>query len=156
MSKISSEIRTIVAARAHHVCEYCLIAEADSFFSFQIEHIISRKHSGSSELENLALSCVFCNRYKGGGIASLIPGTNELIQFYNPRTMRRREHFHLNEVFIEPLPDIGEATIRILQMIADDQILERRVLYNRRRYPTRKCFTAHNGTLKLFRIFHRS
>lgn len=136
MSKISSEIRTIVSVRAHHVCEYCLIAEADAFFRFQIEHIISRKHGGSSELENLALSCVFCNRYKGSDIATLNPETNELIQFYNPRTMRWREHFRLNEVFIEPLTEIGEATVRILQMNHEDQILERRVLYNRGRYPS--------------------
>lgn len=135
MSRISLEIREIVAARAHHVCEYCLIAEVDSFFKFQIEHIISRKHGGSSELENLALACVFCNRYKGSDIASLIPATNELIQFFNPRTMRWSEHFHLSEVVIEPLTDIGEATVRILQMNHDDQILERRVLYNRGRYP---------------------
>ncbi|CAN5588011.1 hypothetical protein BH10ACI1_BH10ACI1_08870 [soil metagenome] len=136
MSKISSEIRQIVAVRAHYVCEYCLIAEEDAFFRFQIEHIVSRKHGGSSELENLALACVFCNRYKGSDIASLIPKTNELIGFYNPRTMRWREHFRLNEVLIEPQTEIGEATIRILQMNHDDQILERRVLHNRGRYPS--------------------
>lgn len=135
MSKISSEIRGIVAARAHHVCEYCLIAEEDAFFKFQLEHIISRKHGGSSELENLAFACVFCNRYKGSDIASLTPETNELVPLYNPRTMRWREHFHLNEVVIEPQTEIGEATVRILQMNADDQILERRVLYHRGRYP---------------------
>jgi hypothetical protein len=136
MSNVNAETRRIVAVRAHHVCEYCLIAEADAFFRFQIEHIISRKHGGNSELENLALSCVFCNRYKGSDIASLNPETNELVRFYNPRTMRWREHFHLNEVVIEPLTEIGEATIRILQMNHDDQILERRVLYNRGRYPS--------------------
>ncbi len=135
MSRISSDIREIVAARAHYVCEYCLIAEADAFFRFQIEHIISRKHGGTSEIENLALACVFCNRHKGSDIASLKPGTGELVQFYNPRTMRWREHFRLNEVFIEPLTDIGEATVRILQMNHDDQILERIVLYRRGRYP---------------------
>lgn len=135
MSNIASEIRRVVAARAHYVCEYCLIAEEDSFFKFQIEHIISRKHGGSAESENLALACVFCNRYKGSDIATLNPQTNQLIQFYNPRTMRWREHFRLNEVVIEPQTDIGEATVRILQMNHDDQILERRVLYNRGRYP---------------------
>jgi hypothetical protein len=136
VSKISSESRQAVAVRAHHVCEYCLIAEADAFFKFQIEHIISRKHSGSSELENLALACVFCNRYKGSDIASLNPETNELVQFYNPRTMRWREHFYLKEVIIEPLTEIGEVTVRILQMNHDDQILERRVLYNSGLYPS--------------------
>ena len=136
MSKISTEIRSLVAVRAHYVCEYCLIAEADAFFRFQIEHIISRKHGGSSELENLALACVFCNRYKGSDIATLIPGTTELIPFYNPRTMRWREHFSLEEVRIEPLTDIGEATIRILQINQADQIAERQLLYNRGRYPS--------------------
>ncbi len=139
MSKVSPETRQIVVVRAHHVCEYCLIAEDDAFFKFQIEHIISRKHGGSSELENLALSCVFCNRYKGSDIASLNPQTNELVKFYNPRTMRWREHFYLNEVVIEPLTEIGEATIRILQMNADEQILERQVLQRRGRYPNQNA-----------------
>jgi hypothetical protein len=80
-SRVSPETRRIVAARANHICEYCLIAEADAYFRFQVEHIISRKHSGSSELENLALACVFCNRYKGSDVASLIPGTSEPIRF---------------------------------------------------------------------------
>ncbi|MEO8074330.1 MAG: HNH endonuclease [Acidobacteriota bacterium] len=136
MSKINAGTRRIVAVRAHYVCEYCLIAEEDAFFRFQIEHIISRKHGGSSKLDNLALACVFCNRYKGSDIASLTPETNELVRFYNPRTMRWREHFRLQEVFIEPLTEIGEATTRILQMNHEDQILERRVLHVRGRYPS--------------------
>ena len=139
MNRISAEIRQTVAARAQNVCEYCLIAEEDAFFRFQIEHIISRKHGGSDALENLALACVFCNRYKGSDIATLSPGTNELIGFYNPRTMRWREHFQLDEVIIKPLNAVGEATIRILQMNAEEQILERRVLYNRGRYPNEKA-----------------
>jgi hypothetical protein len=135
-SRISSETRQIVAARANYVCEYCLIAEEDAYFRFQVEHIISRKHGGSSELENLALACVFCNRYKGSDIASLIPETNKLIRFYNPRVDRWNEHFRLNGVVIEPLTEIGEATVRILQMNHDDQILERQVLSRRGRYPS--------------------
>ena len=133
---ISSETRQIVATRANNVCEYCLIAEEDAYFRFQIEHIISRKHGGSSELENLALACVFCNRYKGSDIASLKPDTDELVRFYNPRTMRWREYFRLNGVFIEPLTEVGEATVRILQMNHQDQILERQVLSRRGRYPS--------------------
>lgn len=134
-SYISPEVRRIVASRANSVCEYCLIAEEDAYFIFQVEHIISHKHGGSSELENLALACVFCNRYKGSDIASLTPETGELIRFYNPRTDRWREHFRLNGVVIESLTEIGEATIRILQMNHDDQILERQVLSRHGRYP---------------------
>jgi hypothetical protein len=135
-SRVSSETRQIVASRANFVCEYCLIAEEAAYFKFQVEHIISRKHGGSSELENLALACVFCNRYKGSDIASLIPETNELIRFYNPRVDRWHEHFRLNGVVIESLTEIGKATVRILQMNHDDQILERQVLSRRGRYPT--------------------
>ena len=133
---ISPETRQILASRANFVCEYCLIAEADAYFRFQVEHIISRKHGGSSELENLALACVFCNRYKGSDIASLIPESGELVRFFNPRINRWREHFRLNGVVIEPLTEIGEATVRILQMNHDDQILERQVLSRRGRYPS--------------------
>ena len=135
-SNISSEMRQIVASRANFVCEYCLIAEEDAYFRFQIEHIISRKHGGSSELENLALACVFCNRYKGSDIATLKPETDELIRFDNPRVERWREHFRLDGVVIEPLSAIGEATVRILQMNHDEQILERQVLSRRGRYPS--------------------
>ena len=135
-SHISPEMRQTVASRANFVCEYCLIAEEDAYFRFQVEHIISRKHGGSSELENLALACVFCNRYKGSDIATLKPETDELVRFYNPRTMRWREHFRLNGVVIESLTEIGEATIRILQMNTDDRILERQVLSQRGRYPS--------------------
>ena len=133
---ISPETRQIVANCANFVCEYCLIAEADAYFRFQVEHIISRKHGGSSELENLALACVFCNRYKGSDIASLIPESNELVRFFNPRINRWREHFRFNGVVIEPLTAIGEATVRILQMNHDDQLLERQVLSRRGRYPS--------------------
>jgi hypothetical protein len=80
----------------------------------------------------------------------LIPASNELVRFYNPRTDRWREHFRLSGVVIEPLTEIGEATIRILQMNHDDQILERQVLNVRGRYPGQASWlliTDDNGTL---------
>ncbi len=69
-SDISPESRLIVATRANHVCEYCLVAQEDAYFTLQIEHIISRKHGGSSDVDNLALACVFCNRPKGTDIGT--------------------------------------------------------------------------------------
>jgi hypothetical protein len=133
---ISSELRHAVATRANFVCEYCLIAEEDSFFRFQIEHIISRKHGGGSEPDNLAFACVYCNRYKGSDIATVTPDTQELVRLYNPRTDRWREHFQLNELSVKPLSLIGEATIRILQINHDDRRLEREILARCDRYPS--------------------
>jgi hypothetical protein len=136
MSKlVSSEIRLAVAERAGNICEYCLIAVQDSYYRHQIEHIISLKHGGSSRLENLALSCVYCNRNKGSDIASVIAGTHELVRFYNPRIHVWSEHFRLEGVTIISVTDIGEATSRILQFNNEDRLLEREVLAKRGRYP---------------------
>lgn len=135
-SEVSPATRLIVAARANHVCEYCLIAEQDAYFRFQVEHIISRKHGGSSEVDNLALACVYCNRHKGSDIASVVPGQDRLVRLYHPRNDRWRNHFRLDGVIFKPLSQIGEATIRILQMNHDDQILERLTLNQHGRYPS--------------------
>ena len=134
-SHISSAIRHEVAARAQYVCEYCLISEGDSYFAHQVEHIIGLKHDGSSDLENLALACVFCNRNKGSDVASVVPGTSVIVRFFNPRTDIWTDHFRLDGVSITSLTEIGEATVRILQMNHVDRILEREVLVLRGRYP---------------------
>jgi hypothetical protein len=42
--RVDAKTRRYVAQRAGNACEYCLIAEEDSFFRHQIEHIISLKH----------------------------------------------------------------------------------------------------------------
>ena len=141
-SSISAETRQIVATRANFVCEYCLIAEEDSYFRFQIEHIISRKHGGSSELQNLALACVFCNRYKGSDIATLKPNTDELVRLFDPRTNRWNDHFALNGSIIEPSTDTGEATARILQLNHPDRIMEREALSQCGRYPSQAAILS--------------
>jgi len=134
-SYVSTEIRRLISERAGCICKYCLIAEEDSYYRHEIEHIISIKHGGLSELENLALACVFCNRNKGSDIASVGSSSSGLIRFYNPRTDVWSENFRLDGMVILPLTDIAEVTIRILQMNHEDQILEREVLNKVGRYP---------------------
>ena len=51
--------RAEVLRRANGRCEYCLYPEARSAFAHQVDHIVSRKHSGTSALDNLALCCIF-------------------------------------------------------------------------------------------------
>lgn len=133
-NSIGPETRQIVASRANFVCEYCLITEEDAYFRFQVEHIISRKHGGSSDLDNLAFACVYCNRFKGSDIASLKPETDDLIRLFNPRTDRWNDHFRLNGATIEASTEIGEATVRILQMNHPDRIMERKALSRSGRY----------------------
>jgi 5-methylcytosine-specific restriction endonuclease McrA len=82
---VNAEIRLLVAGRADHLCEYCLIAENDTFFGCQVDHIISLKHHGQTKAENLAYACAFCNRFKGSDIASLSSQTGALVRLFNPR-----------------------------------------------------------------------
>ena len=63
-SPVSEATRRLVAERADFLCEYCLLNEADGFFAFQTDHIISRKHGGVSDPANLAFACPVCNRRK--------------------------------------------------------------------------------------------
>jgi len=136
---ISLALRQQVAIRADFLCEYCLIADEDTFFGCEVDHMISLKHGGSSELDNLAYACAFCNRYKGSDVGS-ISGSGEFSRFYNPRIDRWAVHFHLVGILIQPLTTIGEATARILQFNRSDQILERRALSAIDRYPNKSAF----------------
>lgn len=131
---LSAEVRQLVAARADYLCEYCLIAEDDTFFGCEVDHVISLKHGGSSEVENLAYACVFCNRQKGSDIGSISSG--EFSRFFNPRTDRWSDHFRLTGSSIQPLTLIGEVTARILNFNSADRILERRALQEANKYPS--------------------
>ena len=51
---LNLELRRLVAERADNLCEYCLIAEHDTILGCAIDHIISIKHGGSSNIDNLA------------------------------------------------------------------------------------------------------
>jgi hypothetical protein len=43
--------------RAQHCCEYCRMPQAFDDATFEIDHIIARKHGGPTVARNLALSC---------------------------------------------------------------------------------------------------
>ena len=51
---ITAELRRLVVARSEGICEYCLIAEDDTFYGCEADHIISEKHGGSTNPDNLA------------------------------------------------------------------------------------------------------
>ena len=110
---ISTDLRNAVASRANFRCEYCLIAESDTFYGCECDHIISIKHGGPSDVNNLAYACALCNRAKGSDIGSLST-SGEFTRFFNPRTDRWHEHFRLDEPAIRPLTSIGEVTAQIL------------------------------------------
>lgn len=135
-SYIGADLRQLVATRAEYLCEYCLIHEDDTFVGCQVDHIISVKHGGPTEANNLAFACAVCNRQKGSDIGSILWQTGEFIRFFNPRVDRWGDHFQLNGVLIEPLTEIGAVTVRILDFNNSSRILERQALVVMGRYPS--------------------
>ena len=134
-SYLSAELRRLVESRAAGLCEYCLIHESDTFFGCQVDHVISEKHGGPTDPENLAYACTICNRAKGTDIGSIAPSTGQLTRFFNPRADHWADHFQLNGVVIEPRTPIGEATAKILGFNDTERILEREALRHVGRYP---------------------
>lgn len=132
---ISESLRAEVESRAKGVCEYCRIAIEDTYFGGEIDHIISLKHRGQTEPENLALACQPCNRNKGSDIGSISETSKKLVRFFNPRTDIWLEHFRVNsEAEIEPLTEIGEVTEFIFGFNELEHITERKGLIEIGRY----------------------
>jgi hypothetical protein len=135
VSSITPSLRRLVADRADRLCEYCLIHEEDTFLGCEVDHIISRKHGGQTEVSNLAYACVFCNRYKGTDLGSLIVDSREIVRFFHPRLDRWYEHFGLEALEIVPKTEIGEVTGRILRFNDRERLLEREALVEFGLYP---------------------
>lgn len=125
---IPSALRRLVYERAKGHCEYCLTPEFAAFASHQIDHIIAEKHGGSTEADNLALSCVLCNKHKGSDLVSIDPQTGEIVPLYHPRQDKWHEHFQLSGAEFIPLTPRGRVTVRLLQLNRPDRIEERKLL----------------------------
>ncbi len=99
-SSIPAALRQLTSDRAEGKCEYCLIHQDFSIYSHEIDHIIAVKHGGQTIAENLALSCLPCNRHKGSDLATFDPVSGEIVPLFNPRTQVWSEHFRLENAQI--------------------------------------------------------
>lgn len=141
-SYVSAELRRLVRSRADGLCEYCLIDETDTFLGCQVDHIISEKHGGPTEPQNLAYACAFCNRAKGSDIGSIARSTGAFTRFFDPRKDHWADHFGLRGALIEPRTPAGEATVRMFGFNEVERVLERRTLQAMGRYPPERALGA--------------
>lgn len=126
---IPDALREFVAKRAYLCCEYCRLPADKSFFAFHIDHIVSLKHGGETEADNLAYACSICNVNKGSDVATFLGDRKTAVRFYNPRIDVWREHFYIETTgFLTAQSDIGAATIKVLDLNHPDSIIERREL----------------------------
>ena len=96
--------------------------EATPLIPFHIEHIVSRQHGGSDDLNGLALACDRCNAYKGPNLTSIDPETGAVVALFNPRECVWNEHFAVLEGRIAGLTPTGRATVRLLNMNAPRRV----------------------------------
>ncbi len=136
-ARISSALRREVRERANGCCEYCLLPEEQAFFPHEPDHVIATKHGGQSTLDNLALACFDCNRFKGSDIASLDPASGELTPLFNPRLQEWSEHFSLEAGRINPRTANGRVTELVLKVNLSSRVEVREILTNIKRYPKR-------------------
>lgn len=133
--RVRENLRAEVERRAGGICEYCRIVIEDTYFGGEVDHIISLKHRGQTELENLAYACQSCNRSKGSDLGSISKASKTLVRFFNPRTDDWNEHFRVNsDAEIEPLTEIGEVTAIIFGFNEPERIIERKGLIEIGRY----------------------
>lgn len=90
-------LRTEVVKRADRRCEYCLLPEVYAIYPFEVDHIIAIKHGGKTIFENLAYSCIRCNRMKGTDLTTVSKESGGIIRLFNPRIDIWNEHFEIIE-----------------------------------------------------------
>ena len=122
MSRIAESVRLAVRRRANGRCEYCRRPEETSPFSYNVDHIVSQKHGGSSRLDNLAWACVDCNISKGPDVAAYDQETGLLAALYDPRNQEWNAHFVMEEGVIRGLTPVGRATARLLDFNDPDRL----------------------------------
>lgn len=129
---MSPDLVRRVRDRAGGCCEYCWLPASAQFLPFHIDHVIARQHGGGENLENLALACVHCNRFKGPNIAGFDTETNQVVRLFHPRTDLWSQHFNWAGAWIEATTAIGRVTVRVLYLNDPQVVLLREALARER------------------------
>jgi hypothetical protein len=128
--RVSEELRTLVAERAHGHCEYCLSPARYATQRLSVEHILPRAKGGTSTFENLALSCQGCNNHKYSRVEAPDPVSGEPVPLYNPRRDRWADHFawSADTLLIVGITPTGRATVDTLELNRSGVVNLRRLL----------------------------
>lgn len=129
--------REEVFGRAKRFCEYCLSPEKYSSSTFEIEHILPVSKDGETVLENLALSCSSCNKFKSHRTEAADLETNQKVSLFNPRRDIWEKHFKWSADFtnIIGLSATGRATVQALKLNRKNLQNLRELLFSSGEYP---------------------
>jgi hypothetical protein len=113
---MDAALERLVRRRAGGRCEYCRLPQARAQVPFEIDHIIARKHRGGTVAGNLALTCYYCNAYKGPNLTGREPATGKVTPLYHPRRHKWGYHFRFEHSTLIGRTAIGRTTIDVLRM----------------------------------------
>ncbi|HEV8062584.1 MAG TPA: HNH endonuclease signature motif containing protein [Gemmataceae bacterium] len=103
--------------------------------SFEIDHIIAKKHGSLTIARNLALSCYHCNSFKGSDVGSLDKPTRRLTPLFHPRRHSRRRHFRWQDGFLLGRTAIGRVTVALLNINDPFRVELREMLIEEGNFP---------------------
>jgi HNH endonuclease len=132
---MDEELTQLVWQRARHCCEYCQLRQDYSQLTFEIDHVIARKHGGSNTVGNLALTCFYCNSYKGPNIAGIDPRTRRIVRLFHPRRHKWSRHFRWDGPTLVGRTPIGRATIAVLNINDTEAVATRAALIEAGLFP---------------------
>ena len=125
---MDAALERLVRRRAGGRCEYCRLPQDGSRVPFEIDHIIARKHRGSTKAGNLAVTCVYCNAYKGSNLSGLDPASGKLTRLYHPRRHQWPYHFRYDGGTLIGRTAIGRTTIEVLRINLPNLVAIREML----------------------------
>jgi hypothetical protein len=136
-SRVSAELRQLVAERARGCCEYYRSQAQYATESFSVEHILPRARGGTTTSENLGLACQGCNNHKYDKIEAPDPVSGQPAPLYHPRRDRWEQHFAWSADFtlIVGLTATGRATVDALFLNRDGVVNLRRLLHTAGKHP---------------------
>jgi len=106
----------LVWQRAKSRCEYCRMSQKFDRAPFEINHIISEKHQGPTVAANLALSCFYCNSFKGSDICGLDGMSGKLKPLFNPRRQNWSRYFRWEGAYLIGRTPTGRVTVALLRI----------------------------------------
>ncbi len=125
----------LVWDRARARCEYCQLPQVLSNTAFEVDHVVAKKHGGKTVASNLALSCFYCNSYKGPNIAGIDPRSKRLAGLFNPRRHKWGRHFRWDGAVLVGRTATGRASIAVLEINHPDAVSLRQSLIDENVFP---------------------
>ncbi len=110
-------------------CGYCRTSSVLIARPLTVEHLIPRSKGGTSDEQNLWLSCRSCNQFKGTQIEAIDPDTKMVVPLFNPRIQSWSEHFRWSTdgLMIIGLTPVGRATVIALKLNHEHIVESRRL-----------------------------